>query len=484
MHMRVGRSDKVLEDTPALLTARRNDGPYAFAPTTTSLAAGALRDALIDNQGANRLLGEVVRRFYTGDGEKGEVAVRSFSSEPLCERVCLHARRRMPNNAHEFLPNTMCASQIGRISESFSTVDGLEKSPHARKEFTSPAGQHLVRLLDEKPDFANQMRHAKLDGDRCVAHELAVCREEVAADHSAERFRENVPQDIGSTRGIDMEQGEVVGPETPCPQILARLRMARLVHAKTRLRGKRLAKFRIGLLKCGGDSLNHLGQCAGAHRELEYFLEELLDAGKGNVAFRFQERDRGRKLRSYEPASTNLDRHRRIHDTAGTAVQVLACAVLGHEQRRVDQVRLLNYGPLTEWSQTSGFFSSQFVRLDAVDALGWKRGSFMPRVPRLATGASFVPLPGHAERRRLDDVRRRRLRTRARVACQACDLCLERRDLRLHGDQFRRQIRDRFFQERILALQLLNPNVLVVHGARYTTRRCGSLAISRNSRKP
>ena len=484
MQMRVDRSNKVFEDAAALLTARRNDGPYAFAPSATGLAAGALGDSLIDNQGANRLFGEVVRRVDTGDCEKGEVAVSPFPSEPLSERVCFRARRRMPNNTQEFLPNTMCASQISRISESFSTVDGLEKSPHARKEFTSPTGQHLVRLLNEKPDFTNQIRHAKLHADRSIAHELAVGRKEVAADHSAECFREDVPQDIRSTRRIDVEHGELVGPETPCPQILARLRMARLVHAKTRLRGKCLTKFRIGLFKRAGDLLDNIGECAGAHRELKYFLEEFLDAGKGNVAFRFQERDRGCELRSYEPASTNLDRHRRIDDTAGAPVQVLASAVLGHEQRRVDEVCLLNHGPLTERPKTFGFFSGQFVLPYAVDTLGRKGGSFMPRVPRLAAGASFLLLPGHAERWRLDDIRRRWLRARARVACQACDLGLKDRNLRLHDVQFRRQIGDRLFQERILALQLLNPNILVVHGARYTTRRCGSLAISRNSRKP
>ena len=128
-------------------------------------------------------------------------------------------------------------------------------------------------------------------------------------------------------------------------------------------------------------------------------------------------------------------------------------------------------------------FSGQLVRLHTVDVLGWKRGSFMPRVPRLSAGASLLLFPRYPERRRLDDVRRRRLRACARVTCQACDLCRQRRDLRHHGGPFRCQIRERFSQERILALQLLNRNVLVVHGARYTTRSCGSLDVSRNSGK-
>lgn len=52
-----------------------------------------------------------------------------------------------------------------------------------------------------------------------------------------------------------MEHGEVVGPETPCPPILARSRMADLVCAKMRLRGKRPAKFSIGLRKRAGHLL-------------------------------------------------------------------------------------------------------------------------------------------------------------------------------------------------------------------------------------
>lgn len=78
MQMRFGRSDKVFEGAPALLTARRNRGPYASAPAAAGLVAGPLGDSLIDNQGPKRRLGEVVGGPDTGHGEEGEAAVGPF----------------------------------------------------------------------------------------------------------------------------------------------------------------------------------------------------------------------------------------------------------------------------------------------------------------------------------------------------------------------------------------------------------------------
>jgi hypothetical protein len=491
MQMRVDGSDKVLEDAPALLAARRNGGPYAFAPSATCFAARALGDSLVDDQGTNHLLGEVVGRFDTRHGEEGEVAVGSFAFESLCECVRFSARRWMASNAQEFLPNAMRASKIDCIAESFSSVDSFEESPHACKEFASPMDQHLVRVLGEEPDLANQVRHTKLHDHWSLAHVLAIGREEVATDHSTERFREYSPKDLGAAGRIDMEYGEVVGSEAPGPQIFARLRMARLVYAKARLRGEHLAELNIGLLKRVGDLLNDLGQLATAHRDLKHFLEELLDAGIGDMAFRFQETDQGRELRPDEPGATNLDRHRRIYDAASAGVHVLASTVLGHGDRRLDEVCLLNHGPRLEHSKAFRFFSGQFVRYYTIDALGRKRRPFVPRMSRLTADTPFLLLPRSAARRRLDDIGRRRLRARTGIPREARDLRLQCREFCLHSKQPCSQIFDLLFLDRVLrtqalvfALQLLYPKVLVVHAARYTTRRCGNLVISRNSRKP
>ncbi|HNS00031.1 MAG TPA: hypothetical protein PKX48_13390 [Planctomycetota bacterium] len=122
MQMRLGRSDKVFEDALALLTARRNDAPYAFVPAAAGLAACTPGGSLIDNQGPKRLLGEVVGGLDTGHGQEGEIVVGPLPYEALCKRVHFRARRRKPNNGRDFLQNTMCPPQIGRLSEPFPFV--------------------------------------------------------------------------------------------------------------------------------------------------------------------------------------------------------------------------------------------------------------------------------------------------------------------------------------------------------------------------
>src|SRR5438309_102171 len=77
-----------------------------------------------------------------------------------------------------------------------------------------------VRMLDEETHVAQKMSQAKLDQDAEIFHVLAVGGKIITAQDAVELRAEHVNKNVGTTRCVDLEQGEKRGAETPGPHLL------------------------------------------------------------------------------------------------------------------------------------------------------------------------------------------------------------------------------------------------------------------------
>ena len=71
----------------ALLDAGREHRPGAFAPSHAGVAARALRDAPVDHDMPNRLLGQIVRRLDPRVGQEPEVVLRLCAAKAFRQRT-------------------------------------------------------------------------------------------------------------------------------------------------------------------------------------------------------------------------------------------------------------------------------------------------------------------------------------------------------------------------------------------------------------
>src|SRR3954462_12275178 len=78
-----------------------------------------------------------------------------------------------------------------------------------------------VRQGQQELDISNQVGQTELHGDAAVPHVLALGTKVIAAQDALEVCPQNVQQYPRATRGIDVEDGELLGTKAPAPERFA-----------------------------------------------------------------------------------------------------------------------------------------------------------------------------------------------------------------------------------------------------------------------
>src|SRR5580698_2472257 len=94
-----------LKGAPSLLGTGCHYRPGPLAPSHALVSARALRDAAVDHDVADRLLGQVVGRFHAGLRQEGEIVLGIAPAKARGQGPRLATRRRMTHLLEKVPPN-------------------------------------------------------------------------------------------------------------------------------------------------------------------------------------------------------------------------------------------------------------------------------------------------------------------------------------------------------------------------------------------
>lgn len=282
-----GFKDEV-ERRSALLCTSCHDRPDAFAPNATSFTACALRHQPVDHDESNRLFGKVVRRVDARSRYELKVGL-TVLSKPLREVLCfLRAGDILQRHGHDLLalPLELSAKHLRRIG--FAGVKYLEELTHApQKPLPVRHGSRSAQRR-EVADVPDEVCKAKLHQDISVLHELAVCREVVAADDSIELAAEHFKEHIRPTRARNLEEGECFCSKAPGPEPLLVLLVPSLIDVEPVLQRQPLQELVVCGLQSVADLLYHLSELPTRDGESENVAQVLPDGGEARMTASFE----------------------------------------------------------------------------------------------------------------------------------------------------------------------------------------------------
>ena len=454
---------------PSLSAACGQGRPKTFMPFVAHVAPYALRHQTIHDQRANLPLGDVVRRTDL------RVAMLSFllrvARLPIFlprlvdeQKVTLAMLFKTLGNRNRLVvlrnksPNRLLNRFFVSIHQTLETdlrqlTLSMNRCEHLFDVFQQTLAVRLrVVQRRQELDLANQVCPTKLKKRFRLLLVLQIRRKEVAADAAGKIFAERCFQNLAAARHVDLEKREELRNETPCPLQLAVLLEARFVDMKMALPFQKFRKLFIRRLECRRCFFDLLDEKPRADIDADDIAKILLERAIRNVTSAFEIRGQRDHLRPEEAGFFDFVRQGDVVITLAMPAPIHELLILRDEERFFDEFDLRDFrrgvGEIELVSAIGAL--GQFELDDFVDEFRRDGFSQILLVTLLSPLFSLdFPLRfrivGRLVLRRLDNIRRLRLRRVAGIFFEHGDAFQQLRNRLIALTQFRSKLRNDFF---------------------------------------
>ena len=189
----------------SLQCAGGDHGPEPFVGPAAVGATRALGDVAVDDDEADRLLGDVVGRVHAGGSDECEIRL-GMLAEALGHVLRLasvllavdidQAGRLVAADAND-VGLGLCEGGSECVGgQRVMLMDDVKQCLEGAEQLLAVGARRQIGQGGQELDIANEVRDAELHGDLEVLHELAIGREVIAAQGPLEFLSQDLDQDL------------------------------------------------------------------------------------------------------------------------------------------------------------------------------------------------------------------------------------------------------------------------------------------------